>query len=930
MQAANGSIDEKRIGRRTYWPLLFYAVLLSGVVCSIVAWTLIDRFEERLSNARFEVESTERLLAIEEQLGETDAALEDLASLYAVSGDVTRAQFNRFVKPILARQTALTAVSWNPVVPHDQRSAHEAAARRDGLPDYEIRELGDQGELVRAPDREQYVVVELIEPIEGNERAIGFDVYSESRRRHALDQARDRGTFFVATPIELVQADGTSAGGLGFLPRYRAGAPIATTEQRRDAIVGYFVSVVDVSRTVDAALANLDPSDINVTISSVSAERGEELLYSAVPVDDAISEMTSATTLVWGGIELIVRFDAGDLYSSEFHTLLPLAALIGGLLLTFLLAGYFRSLHLRATRIEREVAERTRALQKANRSLETEVERRTAVESTLASYRDDLERQVGERTAELRYTTKQLRAIVDSEPECVKVITAAGELVEMNPAGLRMIEADSFDDVRGLCVYTLISDADRDAYIDLNDRVMAGQSATLEFELTGLRGAIRRVETHAVPLTTADGEPPLHLAITRDVTEARIAERERTALEAQLRHSQKLKSVGVLAGGIAHDFNNLLHIIVGNTELAMASLGDDQRSREALDPAIEAANEAAKLCDQLLTYAGDSRPTVRPVSLPRIVRSMVELLRISHTKKVRLEIELEDDLGAIDGDDGQLSQVVLNLVINAAEAIGEEVGSVTVGVRAVDVDDRVDGLWLDSAPPPDRYVMLEVADDGCGMSAEELDMIFDPFYTTKFAGRGLGLSSTLGIVRSHAGHLHVQSEVGVGTKFTALFPRSADTEVAAAAPTVCDNVSFEGTVLVVDDEEQIRSVLCALLEDIGLRVLTSANGEIALSVFDEHRAEIDLAILDVTMPKLNGNETCDALRANRADLPVIFCSGYAAEASLRSPQVEGPTWFLHKPYRRADLIAALSEADRVVGWTRGVSALSPVSRRQTP
>jgi PAS domain S-box-containing protein len=630
---------------------------------------------------------------------------------------------------------------------------------------------------------------------------------------------------------------------------------------------------------------------------------GRSAFSSALPVLVLVVGATSSL-LAWGWFRHL------EGVPNQSHTVAPLAVLLGGLLATGLMVALLRSLQGRAAQVERQVAERTNELRSANEGLEAEISRRMEAERTLAAYRDDLERQVRERTAELEYATNHLRTIVDSEPECVKILNHRGELLEMNPAGLAMIEADSFDEVRGLAVYRLIAPEDRPAFVELNKRVMAGESGTLEFELHGLNGSIRRLETHAVPLFTVEGEPPLHLAVTRDVTERWVADRERAALEVQLRNSLRLKSVGVLAGGIAHDFNNLLQVIIGNVEVALGREGD---VRGPLEATRTAATEAAKLCDQMLTYAGESRPDVRPVSMPLVVRSMLELLDASHPKKVTLDVEMDEDTIAIDGDDIQLGQVVMNLVTNAFDAIGDEQGTVQVTVGASDFAEfPTGGMWFDAEPAAGRYVMLEVADTGAGIEAAALDHIFDPFYTTKFAGRGLGLSSSLGIVLNHGGHLHVVSRVGRGTTFTVLFPVSAEAPAPREDSGVTSEGLFNGTILVVDDDRQILELSCRLLESLDLEVISANDGEEAVRVFADHVDDIDMVLLDVAMPKLDGNETCRALRSLRPGLPVVFCSGYAVDVASEHMAGDAFTGFLHKPYRRSDVIAVLTEAQRVL------------------
>ncbi len=748
----NGSV----LSSKLFWGVLLFGLLLTGIVAKTV-----EHIDWHVTVARFEANAMERSFLIRGQFETTESALENLASLYAVSDEVTRDEFSRFVAPILERQTSLRALSWNPVVSLEERETHEAAMREAGNPAYRITHRSEQGDLVTAPSREQYIVVAIIDPLEGNESALGFDVSSQVTRRLAFERARDTASMSLATPIVLVQGEGESTGALGMLPVYRGGSAPLTTELRREAIEGYVVAVVDVERSVMAALANVDMTDFDFNLLGNEPGAEQVELFASESFDasrQAEGRLSYASRFAWAGHEMEVCFFATDEYLAAGRTWVPLGVLLAGLALTGLAVSIVSMMWGRTVRIAQEVSERTRDIQEANRELEAEVTRRSAVEKELESYQHELEGIVDDRTAELRATTAKLRTIVESEPECVKVVSADGVLEDMNAAGLEMIEADSIDQVRGRSVYSLIAEKHRDAFIDMNNRVIAGESCTLEFELDGLRGGKRLVETHAVPLPDPEGGPTRHLAITRDITARRAFEEEQARLENQLRQKQKLESIGVMAGGIAHDFNNILQVVVGNSEIALKLVGDEN-ARRCIEASYLAASDAAKLCDQMLTYAGRSRPDVEPVYLPELVKSIIELLNVSHSKNAELDIEFEDDVGIIEGDDAQLSQVIMNLVSNASEAIGTDAGRISVRVKSVDLDSDASGdEWIGAAPPAGAYAGLVVSDTGCGMEAETRERIFDPFFTTKFAGRGLGLSSTLGIIQGHNGFLSVVSE----------------------------------------------------------------------------------------------------------------------------------------------------------------------------
>lgn len=909
--------SEKRPAAYSSGP--FWIVLVVGILVSAVAWQIAVQNEERVAAAMFQVDAREQSLVIRRELQTASSALEDLASMYAVANVVTGEQFKRFVAPILARNPALKALGWNPLVTHAEREAYERALRESGFPGYRITERSPDGQIRAASRRDEYVVVAAIEPLEGNESARGYDVASETTRRMALERARDTGSLAIAAPIVLVQMPGESRSALGFLPRYRGAVTPATIAERRASLAGFLVVVVDISRTIAAALSNLSAEGIVLRIvTTPPGGTAAELYVSENFPQQAGATGTSAfsdalqlqhsTGFAWGGHKLDLQFVATDAYNAAGRTWVPWGILLATLALTLLTATMVHLLRGRTLRIAREVAERTRELRETNRELEAEVLRRKEVEKRFEAHQQDLEREVAARTSELKATTTQLRTILDSEPECVKIVSADGQLEDMNAAGLAMIEADSLEAVRGCSVYSLVTEEYRDAFIELNRRVIAGEPGTLQFRLKGLRGGERWVDTSAVPLADPDSGTIRHLAITRDITAKKAAEEEQARLEGQFRQTQKLESIGIMAGGIAHDFNNLLQVIIGNSEIALDEFGENDRARSAIEVSQFAAIEAAKLCDQMLTYAGRSRPAIQSIHLPNLVGSIINLLGVSRSKKAEFELDVDDTVDTIEGDDAQLSQVVMNLVTNASEAIGDEPGRVVVSIRTVDVPaDVTDDRWVGSPPPPGRYVSLDVSDSGSGMDAETQERMFDPFFTTKFAGRGLGLSATLGIIQSHSGFIQVASDAGRGTHITVLFPVASSARPQKPA-SVEHPAVFDQTVLLVDDEAVVRNVGRSLLEKLGCHVVPAAAGEQAVSYFAEHADTIDVVLLDVTMPGMDGNETCAELRRIRPDVSIIFCSGYAEDAVQQGADSAGYTGFLHKPYRLEDLAAALREA----------------------
>ncbi len=387
----------------------------------------------------------------------------------------------------------------------------------------------------------------------------------------------------------------------------------------------------------------------------------------------------------------------------------------------------------------------------------------------------------------------------------------------------------------------------------------------------------------------------------------RLADQEKT--EERLRQTQKLESLGILAGGIAHDFNNLLTGIIGNISLALeqASLGN--RSRKYLEDALHASDRAADLTRQLLAYSGKGRFSVQLLDLSKEVREINALIQSSIPKSVRVLLHLAPGLPAIEADATQLHQIVMNLIINGAEAIGPETeGFVVVETGTAAVDERyLLGTLAAESAAPGEYVYLEVRDTGCGIDKATLPRIFDPFFTTKFMGRGLGLAAVLGIVRGHGGALKVNSTPGRGTTFRVLFPAIRETATVAAPETGLTDFSGSGTILVVDDEEIVRKIAKSTLESWGYRVLLAENGQAALDLFAA-KTEISLVLLDLTMPVMNGEQTFQRLQRIRPGMKVLLTSGYDETDAMRSFPGGGLSGFLQKPYTAAQLGASVKRA----------------------
>ncbi len=382
----------------------------------------------------------------------------------------------------------------------------------------------------------------------------------------------------------------------------------------------------------------------------------------------------------------------------------------------------------------------------------------------------------------------------------------------------------------------------------------------------------------------------------------------RVRAEEAVRQSQKLESLGVLAGGIAHDFNNLLTTILGNAEMLGSFLqGDRSPGLNFLDKIQRTTRRLAELTRQMLAYSGHGRLSVEPVDINTIITEMTELLNVSTSKNVKVSYALDPRLPLIQADVVQMRQIVLNLLTNAAEAIGEhKPGTVSIRTSVNTMTTETGGLYPGQEIAPGTYVRLEVQDNGCGMTEETLSKIFDPFFTTKFTGRGLGLAALQGIVRGHHGGIRIASQPGEGTTFTLLFPASTEPAHAIVHQDHPQGVEHPGvdraTVLLVDDEESLRTLMATALEEAGTRVFEAGDGEEGLEQFHRHAEEIDVVVLDLTMPRLGGEAVFQRIRAARPGTCVILSSGYTEEDINRQFAGQGLSGFIEKPFTPSELI----------------------------
>src|SRR5579875_103554 len=529
-------------------------------------------------------------------------------------------------------------------------------------------------------------------------------------------------------------------------------------------------------------------------------------------------------------------------------------------------------------------------------------------------------------------------------------LDAGGRIVRVNPAVCRLMGMPERE-LLGRFVWDFVVPAERDASRDRILKNLAGDDPIGPIERTWVRpdGERLTLELHTCHIRDPQGRviglrtfvlvvtrrvraeealrkvqetlenriqertAELELAnqfLRREMEERQQADQQRRRLEAQVQHTQRLESLGVLAGGIAHDFNNLLASIMGYASLACMELPEGSSPRRALDQVLTAAQSAADLTQQMLAYSGRGTFVLETFNLTQLIESVVRLLESTVPKKAELRLRLEPILPSIHADASQIRQVAMNLITNAAESLGDKPGFVEVTTSVE---------WVAGAPPyhaaltegvdplpAGEYVCLQVSDSGCGMDEQTLSHIFDPFFTTKFTGRGLGLAAVLGIVRGHNGCIQVNSLPGKGTTFRVMFP-AVPLEVPGKPDSASDLDSWraEGIVLVVEDQPPIQELARTILERAGITVITANDGKEAVAVFADHAPNIHAVLLDLNMPGMDGVEVLHHITAISPEVRVVLSSGFNEQEVTTRFEACKPAAFLRKPYHPWELLARI-------------------------
>lgn len=853
--------------------LLAAAFLIIGVVAAAVLYRQGVAQEVAEAEASFNHRASHRHTLSREILGHYEDALFGLSALFQAGGKVDYPDFVRATGSLQSRLEGVQAVEWVPLISSGERAAFERSLQAAYAPrEFAVTELGPDGKLRRAGDRPAYYPIAYVLPVKGNEAALGFDLMvgptrdvlegaRASRRMRVTPQFRlvqeatDQFGVVLAWPVTRPDGGGgeTFAGFLQCV--FRVGDLLETVRSREPETI-LDMLFIDASET-DAARRTLYHRP---ALGSVADRAAIE--------DEFRRGMHREYKLPFGQREWRVLFRPHAGWLESRRSSVPLARSASIMLLAGLLAGLAEISGRRADSIRRQVAERTAELAESRRQMAHMLQVLPGM---------------------------SFRCAYDEHLTVLFVSEGALELTgwtaaEFTSGRVHFRECIHPDDL------TRVREATRGA---LQDR----RAFEVEYRVLMKSGAEKWVLSRGKGDTGPDGKRLVEgLAI--DISAQKNAESARLALERKMLEGQKLESLGLLAGGLAHDFNNLLSAILGSASMARISLPENDPLESQLRTIETASLRAAELCRQMLAYAGKSQFVTEETNLASLVEDTLPLLQGSLGRQADLRLALVREIPAVRVDATQIRQIIINLVLNAADATRERGGEITLSTGVMEADLAfLAGCSAGAGLPPGQYAYLEVSDNGVGMTPDVLAKIFDPFFTTKHSARGLGLAAVLGIVRGHRGAIWVQSAPAAGARIRVLLP-PARKNVASARPSELASLRPRHQpvqVLLVEDEEQVRTVTLEMMKLFGYAVTAVPDGHAAVAAYRENPGRFDVVLLDLIMPGLSGEETLATLRILNPDVRVLLMSGYG-EADLLRRLGGGPTLgFLAKPFSRETL-----------------------------
>ncbi|GAB3551382.1 hypothetical protein GCM10027343_35520 [Noviherbaspirillum agri] len=812
------------------------------------------------------------------------------------------------------RHPGIQGVAITELIPKAQKEAHVRSVQREGFPGYAIWPEGE---------RETYTSITHIEPFtEMNRRAFGFDMWTQPVRRAAMEQARDTGRPALSGRVVLVQEaeKNIQSGFLMYLPVYRLGAPLSTLAQRRDALVGWVYAPF---RAIDfmAGLGGERSADLHTRIFDGDTRAADACLFGCAEPAGHVPLFKTTRLIDIAGHPWTIDAQSTPEFEADLETITASTIAVAGTSISFLLAVLVWMLAQGRTRAVEIAVGMTQELRSSNARLDAE--------------------------------QRRIKVILENTHDAFVAIDTKGRITDWNSQAERIFGWRANEAIGKNGVDLLIPPEQRAAAHERMARFLddsSGSVRNIRRELIAARrgGGHFPVELSLAAVKVGDGY--IANAFIRDISERKETERRETqrqkALDqarTALLHAQKLEAVGKLTGGVAHDFNNMLQIISGNMEMLKIIGGSESERERLVQNALNAVERGTKLSTQLLAFARRQPLEPRVVNPRRLLRNIDELLRQAVGEAVDIETVVGGGLWNTLVDPHQLENVILNLAINARDAMPGG-GRLTIELENAVLNDEY--VSLIPGMRAGQYVMLAVSDTGSGMAPEVAERAFEPFFTTKAegVGTGLGLSMAYGFVKQSGGHIRIYSELGHGTTIRIYLPRSFGTEQEMQDRTAETLAGGSETVLVVEDDNEVRTTVVGMLGDLGYKVLQASDAQSALDIV-EQGSKVDLLFTDVVMPgSLRSTELAKRAKEMLPELAVLFTSGYTQNAIVHGGRLDPGVELISKPYTRQQLARKVRQvladrsqpfppqaaAETMIHSLEANAGLEPKARIETP
>ena len=867
-------------------------------------------FSSQQEQDRIESEFREQAVALgnslEKELAKYLETLYSLQNLINFSGSVDRAHFRNHTLRVLDRNSGIQALSWNPVIRGDYRNQFEEDVRQEGHSKFSINEKTKDGKLVKAKQRDKYVVVNFIEPMLDNAKAFGFDVYSDPLRKKALDLAAATGELIATSPIKLVQETDYQAGVLFFLPIYESSDIPFNQSDRLAMIRGYVVGVFRFGDLLSQALSDYSAPNLKTKLSDISDPKKSILLAAyrfgssgkgqlVHDMEPSLPELPSNESqaefngqLLWNSQIQIgqklwsIQVSSEHEYFQNHRSWVAWGMLTTALLFTTLFGLFLFVLTGHA------IVDRNRSAK-----LAAEIEQRKQTESSLADSREKY-RLAMEATKEGLWDWDILTGKVYYSPGWLKIL-GESSVANRYEAWRQRLHPEDEEEV-----------------LDSLNTHVAGATThwSHEFRLRRKDGSwIWVLGRGQVVNRNSRGEALRMVGTMTDISIPKEAEAERERLHRELQQTRKMKALGQLTGGVAHDFNNILGIIMGYTNMALDRFGDQLPDKVItyLNTSIKASERAKGLVAKMLTFSRSRTEDERPLQLAPLVEENLEMLRSILPSSIQVEFDYEPDLPSVVLDPSHMQQLLMNLCLNARDAM-EGSGKLSIGLgwqrnifeECASCHRRIEGDWME----------LWVRDNGTGMSPDVIEHLFEPFFTTKEVGKGTGMGMAVihGIISDHSGHILVETEVGLGSTFRILLPAAEAAEGGVGPESEESHLVHhsEAHLLVVDDEPDLAEYVADLLELHEYESTIAHDAEEALELFHKNPTRYQGVISDYTMPGMNGVELITEIRKISASFPAILCTGYSDDIDIEGAERRGIR-YLSKPIESDRLLNLLAE-----------------------